>query len=70
MAGTLSRCGPDAVPPKNHAHSAFHVRTGHPLPARRPPDLRVLMTVDGEGPGSVVIGTCNWRAPATSDGVP
>jgi hypothetical protein len=26
-----------------------------------PPDLRVIVEVAGQGPGEVVIGTCNWR---------
>jgi len=34
-----------------------------------PPDLQVLVGVDGKSSGSVV-GTCDWRPPATSDSVP
>jgi len=34
-----------------------------------PPDLQVLVRVNGKSSGSV-IGTCDWRPPATSDSAP
>jgi hypothetical protein len=34
-----------------------------------PPDLQVLVGVDGKSSGSV-IGRCDWRPPATSDSTP
>ena len=32
-----------------------------------PPDLHVVVETSGQGPGEVVIATCNWRAPATDN---
>jgi hypothetical protein len=32
-----------------------------------PPDLHVVVETAGQGPGDIVIATCNWRAPATDN---
>jgi hypothetical protein len=41
----------------------------HDDPSRPPPDLRVRVEVDGKSSG-VVVGTCDWRPPSTSNSVP
>lgn len=40
------------------------VRDDYSVP---PPDLHVLVETSGQGPGRVVVATCNWRAPATDN---
>ncbi len=32
-----------------------------------PPDLHVLVETSGQGPGDVVVATCDWRMPATDN---
>jgi hypothetical protein len=32
-----------------------------------PPDLHVLVETIGQGPGDLVVATCNWRAPASDN---
>jgi hypothetical protein len=32
-----------------------------------PPDLHIVIETSDQGPGEVVIATCNWRAPATDN---
>jgi len=32
-----------------------------------PPDLRVIVEISDQGPGTEVIGICNWRAPASDN---
>jgi hypothetical protein len=32
-----------------------------------PPDLHVIVETSGQGPGDIVIASCNWRAPATDN---
>jgi hypothetical protein len=32
-----------------------------------PPDLEVLVETSGQGPGNVVVATCNWRSPASDN---